>query len=228
LAGAQTAYVRVPNADLCLVPIPPSVADEQAVFVGDVFSTGYHAALEGRIQTADTVVIFGCGPIGIGALISAWQFGPRQVIAVDTMDNRLALSKHYGAIPLHAGKDKVVEQIRDMTNGFGADVAIEAAGSPAAFTDAIKAVRRGGKISIVGLFAEGVQLPMHELVYYSVHISMGLANLSRMPQLMSLMETGRVDLTPLATHRFAIEDALEAYDLFENRKDQCVKVLLTP
>jgi alcohol dehydrogenase len=220
--------VRVPNADVILTPIPSGVPDEQAVFVGDVFSTGYHAAFEGRVETGDTVVIFGCGPIGLGALVSAWQFGPRQVLAVDMLDNRLALADHYGATAIHAGRDQVLEQIQEVTSGQGADVAIEAAGSPDAFAQALKAVRRGGRVSVVGLFPNEVPLPIHELVYYGVQISMGLGNLSRMDKLMGLVETGRVDLAPLATHTFALEEAMEAYDLFENHKDQCVKVLLKP
>jgi alcohol dehydrogenase len=228
LAGAQTSYVCVPNADVILSPIPSTVPDEQAIFVGDVFSTGYHAAAEGRIKTGDTVVVFGCGPIGLGALVAAWQFGPKQIFAVDMMDNRLALARHYGATPIHAEKDQVLEQIKAATNGLGADVAIEAVGNPNAFAQAIKSVRRGGKISVVGLFPNAVPLPIQELVYYGIQISMGLGNLSRMDKLMGLIETGRVDLRPLATHRFALEDALEAYDLFENHKDQCIKVLLTP
>lgn len=228
LAGAQTSHVRVPNADVILTPIPPNVADEQAIFVGDVFSTGYHAAFEGRIETGDTVVIFGCGPIGLGALVAAWQFGPKRILAVDMMDNRLSLARHFGAAALHAGRDNVLDQIREATNGDGADVVIEAAGNPASFAQALKAVRRGGRVSVVGLFPNPVQLPIQELVYYGVQISMGLGNVSRMDRLMGLLQTGRVDLTPLATHRFALEDALQAYDLFENHKDQCIKVLLTP
>jgi alcohol dehydrogenase len=228
LPGAQTSHVRVPNADVILTPIPAHVPDEQAIFVGDVFSTGYHAAVEGHIQTGDTVVIFGCGPIGLGALVSAWLFGPKRVFAVDFMDNRLSLAEHYGATALHAGRNNVLEQIREATDGKGADVVIEAVGNPDSFAQALKAVRRGGHISVVGLFPKPVELPIQELVYYGVKISMGLGNVSRMDQLMGLIETGRVNLAPLATHRFALEDALEAYDLFENHKDQCIKVLLTP
>jgi alcohol dehydrogenase len=164
----------------------------------------------------------------LGALVAAWQFGPRQIFAVDMMDNRLSLAEHYGATALHAGRNPVLEQIREATGGSGADVVIEAVGNPDSFAQALKAVRRGGRISVVGLFPTPVQLPLQELVYYGVQISMGLGNVSRMDKLMGLLETGRVDLTPLATHRFALEDALEAYDLFENHKDQCIKVLLTP
>jgi len=228
LAGAQAQHVRVPHADVILTAIPPNVTDEQAVFVGDVFSTGYHAAFEGRIETGDTVVIFGCGPIGLGALVSAWQFGPRQVLAVDMLENRLTLAGDYGATPIHAGRGQVLEQIQEATGGRGADVAIEAAGNPDAFAQALKAVRRAGRVSVVRLFSAPVQLPIQELVYHGVQISMGLGNLSRVNELMGLVEAGRVDLTPLATHSFALEDALEAYDLFENHRDKCVKVLLKP
>jgi alcohol dehydrogenase len=228
LAGAQADYVRVPHADVILTAIPPGVSDEQAVFVGDVFSTGYHAASEGRIETGDTVVIFGCGPIGLGALVSAWQFGPRQILAVDMLENRLELSGRYGAEAIHAGREEVVERIREATDGEGADVVIEAAGSPNAFAQALQAVRRAGRVSVVGLFSDPVQLPIQELVYHGVQISMGLGNLSHVDRLMGLVEAGRVDLSPLATHSFALEEALEAYDLFENHKDQCVKVLLKP
>ncbi|MFH0729510.1 MAG: alcohol dehydrogenase catalytic domain-containing protein [Pseudomonadota bacterium] len=228
LPGAQASFVRVPHADICLTRIPENVDDAQAVFVGDVLSTGYHAALEGHIETGDTVVIFGCGPVGLGALISAWQFGPRQVFAVDMLDNRLSLAAHYGATPIHGGREDVLETVRAATRGQGADVVLEATGNPEAFAQTLKAVRRGGRISIVGLYAGAVSLPLQELVYYGVQISMGLGNLSHMDQLMGLLETGRIDLNPLVTHHFDLKDAIAAYDLFENHKDQCLKVLLHP
>lgn len=228
LAGAQTSYVRVPYADTCLTPIPDNVSDDQAVFVGDVFSTGYHAAYQGHIQTGDIVVIFGCGPIGLGALVSAWQFGPRQVLTVDMLDNRLALAKHYGATIIDGREGNVVERIREATDGGGADVAIEAIGNTDTFQQALKSVRRGGMVSVVGLFPAPVEFPLQELAFYGIRLSMGLASLSRMSRLMGLLESGRVDLTPLVTHTFALDNALDAYDLFENRKDQCLKVLLEP
>ncbi|MFZ5500457.1 MAG: zinc-binding dehydrogenase, partial [Candidatus Micrarchaeota archaeon] len=226
--GAQTSYVRVPFADVCLTPIPDSVPDEQAVFVGDVFSTGFYAASEGHIRPGDTVVIYGCGPIGLGALISAWQFGPKRVFSVDMLDNRLQLAREYGAEVLDAREGNIVERIREATDGLGADVAIEAIGNPVTFLQAVQSVRRGGKVSVVGLFPFPVELPIHELGFYSLKISMGLADVSHMSSLMGLVESGRVDLSKLATHAFALSDAMEAYNLFENHKDQCLKVLLKP
>ena len=183
---------------------------------------------EGKIQTGDTVVIFGCGPIALGALVSAWQFGPRQIFCVDMLDNRLALAEHYGAIPIDARQGNVVEQIRKATGGEGTDVAIEAIGSPDTFQQALKSVRRGGMVSVVGLFPTAVEFPLNDLAYYGVRLSMGLSNLSRMDQLMSLIELGKIDLSPLVTHTFFLDQALDAYELFESHKDRCIKVLLDP
>jgi len=144
------------------------------------------------------------------------------------LDNRLALAKHYGATIIDSRQGNVVERVREATDGEGADVAIEAIGNPDTFQQALKSVRRGGMVSVVGLFPAPVEFPIQELGFYGVRLSMGLANLSRMSRLMGLLESGRVDLTPLVTHTFALDDALDAYDLFENRKDQCLKVLLEP
>ena len=228
LSGAQTEYIRVAYADNCLTPIPDNVADAQAVFVGDVFGTGYHGAYAAHIQTGDVVIVYGCGPIGLGAIVSAWQFGPREVFAVDTLENRLALARHYGATPIDAKQGDAVELLRAATHGECADVAIEAIGAPSTFLQALGSVRRGGTVSVVGLFPQPAHFPLAQLGLHGIKVSMGLANLSRMAPLMALLESGRVDLTPLATHEFPLESAMEAYDLFECHKDQCVKVLLKP
>ncbi len=228
LTGAQCGYVRMPNADLCLTPVPDNVSDEDAVFVGDVFSTGYHAVCSGDIQTGDTVAIFGCGPIGLGAVASAWQFGPSQVLAVDMMENRLALAEKYGAIPINAGEGDAAERIREMTGGQGADVVVEAIGNPAAFGSVLKSVRRGGAVSIVGLFPTPIEFPIHEMSMYGIRLNMGLAGITYGPRLMPLLETGRVSMKELITHTFPLEEAVKAYEVFENSKDQCMKVILEP
>ena len=228
LSGVQTAYVRVPYADVCLTPIPDSVSDDQAVFVGDVFSTGYYAAREGHIETGDTVAIFGCGPIGLAALAAAWQFGAGRVISVDMFPNRLAVAAHYGALVIDARGGAVAERVRGVAGGEGADVAIEAVGKTETFEHALQSVRRGGAVSAVGLFFEPVTFPINELMTRGLRLSMGLGNLGFMSRLMSMISAGRVDLSPLATHTFALKDGLEAYDLVENHKEACIKVLLKP
>lgn len=228
LGGAQTSFIRVPYADNCLTPVPDNVSDNQAVFLGDVFSTGYHAAYEGKINTGDVVAVYGCGPIGLAALISSSLFGPSHIYAVDMLDNRLALASEYGATAIDSRRCNPSHELNELTNGLGVDVAIEASGSTESFTHAIRSVRRGGNISIVGLFSNSVELPINELAFYGIRISMGLGNLSWMNRLISLLESKKVDLSSLVTHTFPLDKAIEAYDLFENHKDDCVKILLKP
>jgi alcohol dehydrogenase len=229
LPGAQAEFIRVKYADNCLFRIPETVSDEQAVLVGDVFSTGYHAAYEGHIQPGDTVLIFGCGPIGLGALVSAWLFDPKQAISVDIIANRLLLAKRYGATVIDGSRgEELGRLIREVTDGEGADVVIEAIGSTGSFLRSVELVRRGGSVSVVGIFPNPVEIPLDVLCHYGIRLSMGLGNLSRMSYLMGLVESGRVDLSPLVTHTFDLDRAVEAYDLFENHKDSCLKVLLKP
>lgn len=228
LSGAQTEYVQVFNADMCSVHIPDNVSDEQAILVGDVFSTGFHGVKEGGVTPGDTVVVFGCGPIGLAAVASTALFGPSRVFAVDVMPNRLALAEQLGAEPIDASNGDAVTQILGATKMQGADVTIEATGSPACFTQALSTLRRGGKLSVVGLFPSSVELSLPILGLYGVRISMGLGNLSCMQQLMDLLANGRVDLSSLVTHHYPLSEAMEAYDFFENHKDKCIKVVLNP
>jgi len=228
LEGAQAEYIRVKYPDNCLQAIPDSVSDEEAIFVGDVFSTGFSAARSGRIKPGDTVVVYGCGPIGLGAVISAWQFGPKKVIAVDMLEKRLTLAKRYGAETINARSAAPPDVVMEMTGGEGADVVIEAIGHPKTFGMSLGSVRRGGTVSVIGIFPEPIELPINFYCAYGVNISMGLADISRLRELMSLVEEKRVDLTPLATHVFPLEEAMAAYDLFENHKEECLKVLLKP
>jgi alcohol dehydrogenase len=228
--GAQAEYIRVAYADNCLTIVPDSISDEQAVLVPDVFQTGYHAAYEGHIDVGDTVVIFGCGPIGMGALISAQLFGPKQVLSVDMRDKRLAVAKKYGAVAIDARKEDVGERVRELTDGEGADVAIEAVGLPQAFSQAIESVRRFGTVSVVGAFSEPAELPLQNYCAKGngVRLSIGLGHIGRTSKLLGLVESGRVDLEPFVTHVFLLNEAMEAYELFENHQDDCIKVLLKP
>jgi threonine dehydrogenase-like Zn-dependent dehydrogenase len=228
LQGAQTQYIRAPYGDVYLSHIPGNVPDEQAVFVGDILATGYQGAYEGKISPGDTVVVFGCGPVGLCAIISAWQFGPKEVIAVDALDYRLSKAKHYGARTIDAKKGNVLEEIKEATKGVGADTVIEAIGNIETFKQALKAVRRSGTVSVVGLFPTSVDFPIQDLGFYGVRISMGLVHPNRMGQLLGLLEKGRIDLAPLGTHTFPLDRALEAYELFEYHPDQCVKMLIKP
>lgn len=228
LDGAQTSHVRVPNAELLLLPIPDNVPDEQAVFVGDIFMTGYHAAKEGCIRTGDTVAVFGCGPVGLCAVASVGLFGPQRVFAVDMFENRLAIAEQFGATAIHAGNEDAANRILEETGMQGADVAVEAVGRPETFMQALGCLRRGGTLSVVGLFPESVDLPLPMLGLYGVRISMGLACPVTMSPLMALLASARVDLSALYTHSYALSEAMEAYELAEHHKDRCIKVMLKP
>jgi alcohol dehydrogenase len=228
LQGAQATYLRAVYADNCLIHVPDSVSDEEAVLVGDVFQTGFHGAHEGGIRTGDTVAVFGCGPVGIGALISAWMYGPKEVIAIDMLDNRLAMAKQYGATIIDARRENSVDKVKEMTDGEGADVAIEAIGALETFSQAVRSVRRKGTVSVVGLFPGPVEFPIHELAFYGIRVSMGLGYVGRMARLMGLVESKRVNLRPLVTHSFPLDKVLEAYDLFENHRGECLKVVVKP
>lgn len=228
LGGAQTEYMLVPNADMCAMPIPDNVSDEQAILVGDVLGTGYHAVLEGNIGPGDTVAVFGCGPVGLCALATAQLYSPARVFAVDVLPNRLALAEQFGAEPIDASQVDVVSDILSKTDMNGVDVAIEAAGLTSCFLQGLNMLRRGGTLSVVGLFAEQVELNLPILGLSGVRISVGLGNLGHMRMLMNLIAKGRLNLAPLTTHSFKLSEAMEAYELFEYHKDKCIKVMLKP
>ena len=228
MGGAQANYIRVPFADNCLFHVPDGVSDDQAVLVGDVFQAGYWSAREARIKTGDTIAVFGCGPIGLAAIISAFQFGAKRVFGVGKLENRLAIARQYGALTINGNEKDVLASLRKATGGEGVDVAIEAKGDPETFMQALRSVRRGGMVSVVGLFPRAVEFPIQEMGFYGVKLSMGLGDPSDVARLMGLVESGRVNLALLATHVFSLDKALEAYDFFENHKDKCVKVLLKP
>jgi threonine dehydrogenase-like Zn-dependent dehydrogenase len=228
LSGVHTELVRVPNADFVLTSIPDSVSDERAVLVGDMLNTGYHAAREAGIETADTIAIFGCGPVGLCAILAAWQFGPSRIFAVDAFDNRLSIAERFGALPVDMREGDPVEQIVAATSGERVDVVLEASGSTTAFTNAARLVKRYGTVSCVGLFKQPVSFPVQELIYEGIRVVMGLGNVAHLPRLMKLVEHGRIDPAPVGSHTFPLDQALEAYDLFENHKDRCLKVFLKP
>ena len=228
LGGAQSEYVLVFNPDMCAVPVPDHVTDEEAILVGDVLSTGYHSVVEGGVKPGDTVAVFGCGPVGLCALASLQLFGPSRVFAIDVLPNRLALAEEFGAEIIDASKTDAASEILGRTDMAGVDVAIEAAGLPATFNSGLNILRRGGSLSVVGLFPESVELHLPILGLSGARISIGLGNLGSMGELMSLVAGKRLDLSSLITHTFPLAEAMEAYEVFEKQKDKCIKVALKP
>jgi alcohol dehydrogenase len=228
--GTQAEYLRVPWADSNLHPIPANLTEEQAIFVGDILSTGYQAVGDQYIQAGNFVVIFGAGPVGLCAVAAARLFGPRKIVSVDVIDYRLETALRLGAdMVIHANRKNPVEEVKEMTDGKGADVAVEAVGSPETFYGCFESVRPGGKISIVGVFpSEKVGVSLRDMLRRNLQIKAGRANLIHMGRLLSLIECGKLDLTPLITHRMPLNEAVEAYRLFSSRSDKVLKIMLKP
>jgi 2-desacetyl-2-hydroxyethyl bacteriochlorophyllide A dehydrogenase len=229
LAGAQATHVRIPNADVNLLPIPDGIDDERALFVGDALTTGFYAASIAGIEPADAVAVVGCGPIGFFCIQAALAVGAERVFAIDLEPARLALAERLGAIAVDARRRHPQTALAEATDGRGADVVIEAVGSPAAFESAVGIVRRGGRVLIVGVYAgETVELQLG--VYWARALTLRFTGICPVhtwwERAMTAVAEGRMDPTPLISHRLALEDAAEGYALFDRR--EATKVVLLP
>lgn len=229
IPGAQAEYVRVPFADASLYPIPDELTDEQVIFAGDILSTGYMGAKHGEIQPGDAVAVFGAGPVGLCAVVSAKLFGAGKIIAVDMLPYRLEMAKRLGAdYVVDSSKVDAVEEIKRITGGRGANVTIEAVGVKATLLAAIASTAKGGKCSVVGLFSEPFELPMHTMGHQGLRFQMSVVNMVDVPRLVGLIRDGKIDLLPLITHKFPLSEAERAYELFDKKLENCIKVILYP
>ncbi len=230
LSGTHSEYIRVPFADTCLVHVPDTLADDQVIFISDILSTGYTAVAHGKVNPGDTVVVFGAGPVGLCAVVAAQLFNPYQVIAVGRRDKfRMDMAKSLGADHiLSSEKDDVIATVMKLTNGKGADVAIDASGSETAIQQAVQCVKINGNVSLVGITGTDITLPLSQIFMKDVNINMGLAYVGYMKRLISLVLNGHIDLRPLITHRMDLDQAVEAVKLFESRSENVIKVVLKP
>jgi alcohol dehydrogenase len=234
LPGAQADYVRVPFADNTLQSIPSGLADEQVIFAGDILPTAYSAvaglAPGGRaVREGDNVVVFGLGPVGLCAVASARLFKPALLIAVDVQAERLALAKELGAdqvLDASAGED-LRGTIKRLTQGWGADHAIEAVGKQESLANAVAVTAPGGVVSVLGAFQEPVTVNAPRMQAKNLTLVMGMGDLGRMKELLGAIEAGRLDLTRIVTHRMGFEDALKAYEIFDQKRDGAIKILLS-
>ncbi|MDR0850614.1 MAG: alcohol dehydrogenase [Christensenellaceae bacterium] len=228
--GCQAEYVRVPYAYTGLHLIPEGLKEEDLLFIGDILSTGYFGAENGNIQPGDTVAVFGCGPVGMCAMATARLWGPAQIIAIDTNESRLNVAKKQGIadICINPSKENIVEKIRALTKGRGADVTIEAVGASIPYDACIEAVRPGGTVSIIGVFEQPQTLKLNELWSKNITIKMGLVNSNHLPRLIDLIKAGKINMKFLQTHKAPLNEILKGYDIFGNKKDNCIKWLVTP
>jgi alcohol dehydrogenase len=231
--GAWAEYLLVPDARANLALIPDGLTDEQVVLCPDIFSTGLSGAESGNIRVGDTVAVFAQGPIGLCATLGAKLRGAATIIGVDTNDHRLEVAKRFGAnITLNPGECDAIAEIKRLTEGRGADVCIEALGQQATFEGALRATRPGGTLSSLGVYSGKLVAP-YEAIYAGLADQKIVTTLcpggkERMRRLMAMVASHRVDLEPLVTHRFSLDQIHEAYDLFSHQRDQVLKVALHP
>ena len=228
--GGQAEYVRVPFADNGLNLIPEGVSDEQALFTGDILSTGYWAAQISEIKKGDTVLVLGAGPTGLCTLMCAALYEPGAIICTDISEERLELvrSRKLADQVLNPLKEDTVEAVRAMTGGRGADVVIEAAGGEDTFRMAWEAARPNGTVCVVAMYEEAQQLPLPDLYGKNLTFKTGGVDANACDEILRLIAEGRLDTTCLITHRFTLDQVMEAYDIFENKKEHVMKIAVKP
>jgi alcohol dehydrogenase len=214
--GLQAEYARVPFADTSLYKVPESLSDEQVLFLADILPTAYEVGvLNGKVDAGDTVVIVGAGPIGLAAVLTAKLYTPARIVVVDLADARLEKAREFGAdVTINNGRHDAVELVKELTGGLGADVAIEAVGVPDTFELCTAIVRPGGRVANVGVHGHSATLHLETLWIRDVTITTGLVDTFTTPRLLKLIAEGRLDPRPFATHRFALDDTLGAYETF--------------
>jgi alcohol dehydrogenase len=227
--GLQAEFARVPFADTSVYKVPEELSDEEVLFLADILPTAYEiGVLNGGVQPGDTVAIVGAGPVGLAAILTAKLYTPGQIIAIDLADARLEKARELGAdITINNGTENAVECVMQLTGGLGADVAIEAVGVPQTFELCTELARPGGRIANVGVHGHSVELHLETLWIRGVTITTGLVDTFTTPQLLKLIASGRLDATPLATHRFPLSETMSAYDTFADAGEtHALKVVL--
>lgn len=254
-AGGQAEYARVPFADVGPIKVPDELSDEQVLFLSDIFPTGYMGAEMCNIQPGDTVAVWGAGPVGQFAMKSAFLLGAERVIGIDRFPERLRMARDkVGAETLNYEESSILEALKEMTGGRGPDACIDAVGMeahgpalqyaydrvkqatmletdrPIALREAIMACRNGGTVSVIGVYAGFVdKFPMGSLMNRSLTIRTGQCHVQRyLPELLERIQKGEIDPSFVITHRMPLDDAPKGYEIFSNKQDECIKVVLKP
>jgi alcohol dehydrogenase len=228
--GTQAEYVRTPFADTSLYKVPEGLSDEQVLFLADILPTGFEiGVLNGGVKPGDTVVVVGAGPVGLAAIITAKLYGPGRIVAVDLDNSRLERAQEFGAdVTINNSSENAVERVQEMTDGLGADVVMEAVGVPATFELCTELVCPGGRVANIGVHGEPATLHLETLWIKSITITTGLVDAYSTLTLLKLVSEGRIDPTGLTTHRFELNEIMEAYDVFADAANtNAIKVTLS-
>lgn len=228
--GGQAEYVRVPLADQGLNHIPAGLDDRQVLFVGDILSTGYWAAKICGIQKGDTVAVLGAGPTGMCTMMCARLYQPKQIVAVDLDESRLALAKSEGwaDVTVQPQKEDLLEVIGGLTDRRGADVVLEAAGGRDTFQTAWQAARPSGTVGIVAIYEEDQVLPLTQMYGKNLTFKTGGVDACDCDEILELIAQGKLDTTKLITHEVSLDNVMEGYRIFEEKQDGVIKVAVKP
>ena len=231
--GCQAEYLLVPDAQANLSPIPDGLTDEQVLMCPDIMSTGFGGAEAGRIKIGDTVAVFAQGPIGLCATAGAKLRGATRIFVVDTVPERLEVAKRMGAdVAVDFAKVDPVDEIMQLTDGRGVDVAIEALGTQQTFESCLRVLKPGGVLSSLGVYSGKLTLPVDAMAAglgdHQVITTLCPGGKERMRRLMNVVASGRIDLEPLVTHRYRLDEIEAAYELFAHQQDGVLKIAITP
>ena len=228
--GGQAEYVRVPYADNGLTVIPDGVTDEQALFNGDILSTGYWAADIGKIRPGDTVAVIGAGPTGLCTMACARLYTPARILAIDTDPYRLDLAKKKGLadVILIPGEGDLPEKVRDLTEGRGADVVLEVAGGEDTFQTAWQIARPNAVVVVVAMYEEPQTLPLPDMYGKNLTFRTGGVDGRYGQEIMDLTARGKLDVSFLITHRCRLDEIMNAYEIFEHKKEHVIKFAIKP
>ena len=227
LQGAQAELLLVPNADLTLRPVPDGLSDDVALFAGDVMGTGYHAVAETGVGQGDSVAVLGLGPVGLCAVQAARAAGAESVIAIDTVADRLEMARSFGATPVHLTEEDPRAAAKEVSEGRGVDAAIDAVGHPDALELACRLARKAGTVSATGVYAERIEVHMGIVWIKALTLKSGHANvIKHLDPVLEALVDGSLDPAPLVTHHMKLDDAAEAYEVYDRR--EALKIVLTP
>ena len=228
--GTQAEYVRVPFADTSTYPVPAGASDEEILMLADILPTSYEVGvLNGAVSPGDVVAIVGAGPIGLAAVVTARLFSPSHIVSIDLVDARLDAAKRFGAdVIVNPSREDAIEIVEGLSGGLGADVTIEAVGTPETFELAVDLVRPGGHVANIGVHGKPATLHLERLWIRDVTITTGLVDTYSTPTLLRLVSSGQLDAASFVTHRFGLDQFEEAYDVFARAGEtEALKVVLT-
>ena len=225
LQGTQAELALVPRANLTLRRVPEGISDAAALFAGDVMGTGYHAVVAAGLRAGDIVAVVGLGPVGLCAVMAARAGGAAHVIAIDTVEDRLAIARDMGAEAVHATEEDPRRAVKAATAGRGVDIAVDAVGNPKALETCCRLARKAGTVSVIGVYAERVEVHMGIIWLKSLNLVTGHANvMGHLDKVLALLASGALNVDPLVSREMKLDDAAEAYAAYDRR--EALKIVL--